>query len=171
MIIKNLKPMKKQGRMSIKNLKPRKNNFKQGYYRPINMSKYIGEYPIIYRSGWEKKFCEWCDLNPSVIKWSSEPFSIKYFNLLDNKYHTYWPDFWFKRLMGDKEEEYVVEIKPKEQLKKPKVPKRKTPKIVKRFKESYNTYVKNLCKTEALKKFADSRNLNVLLLTEESKLF
>ena len=83
--------------MSIKKVKPTsKSGFKQGYYKPKYPQKYRGEGPIIYRSSWERKFCYWCDHNMDVIYWISEPFSIPYFNLLDNKFHKYYPDFFFK---------------------------------------------------------------------------
>ena len=72
---------------------------------------------------------------------------------------------------GEEIEEYVVEIKPKAQLQKPKQPKRKTAKALENFKYGYETYVRNLCKTEALNKAAKQRNFKVMLLTEDSKLF
>jgi hypothetical protein len=158
--------------MSIKKVKPTaKSGFKQGYYNPKYPHKYMGPGPIIYRSSWERKFCHWCDHNAQVINWISEPFSIKYFNILDKKFHNYYPDFYVKM---DKEgiiEEYVVEIKPKAQLQKPKPPKRKTAKAMENFKYGYETYVRNLCKTEALNKAAAQRNFKVMLLTEDSNLF
>jgi hypothetical protein len=158
--------------MNIKNVKPNsKSGFRQGYYNPRNPEKYIGASTIIYRSSWEKKFCHWCDHNESVISWVSEPFSIKYFNLLDQKFHKYFPDFYVKMVKGDIIEEYLVEIKPKAQLQKPSLPKRKTAKSIANFKYGYETYVRNLCKTAALNKLAEERNYKVMLLTEDSNLF
>ena len=88
--------------MSIKKVKPTiKSGYKQGYYKPKFPQKYRGEGPIIYRSSWERKFCHWCDHNDDVIFWISEPFSIPYFNLLDNKFHKYYPDFFLKMKKGD----------------------------------------------------------------------
>lgn len=164
--------------MSIKNVKPTPNSgYKQGYYKPKYPAKYNGSFPIIYRSSWERKFCHWCDHNENVISWMSEPFSIKYFNILDNKFHNYYPDFYFKINRGIGEdsmpiiESYVVEIKPKAQLQKPKEPKRKTKKALQNYKSGYETYVRNLCKTDALRKAAKDRNFKVMLLTEDSNLF
>ena len=105
-----------------------------------------------------------------MINWISEPFAIKYFNVLDKKYHKYYPDFYVK-IQEDKVVEYLVEIKPKAQLQKPKPPKRKTKKAVKNFKYAYETYVRNLCKIKALNELAKNRNFKVMLLTEESNLF
>jgi len=72
---------------------------------------------------------------------------------------------------GEETQEYVVEIKPKAQLTKPKEPKRKTAKAMKNFKYAYESYIRNLCKTNALNKMAKERNCKVMLLTEDSKLF
>ncbi len=158
--------------MNIKNLKPTaKSGFRQGYYKPHNPQKYIGPPPIIYRSSWERKFCHWCDHNENVISWVSEPFSIKYYNILDNKFHNYFPDFYVKMNKDGIIEESLVEIKPKAQLKKPEQPKRKTVKAMENFKYGYETYVRNLCKTDALNKIAAQRNYKVMLLTEDSNLF
>lgn len=158
--------------MNIKKLKPTfKSGFKQGYYKPHNPNKYIGPAPIIYRSSWERKFCHWCDYNESVISWVSEPFAIKYFNTLDQKVHNYYPDFYIKMDKDGVFEEFLVEIKPKSQLQKPLPPKRVTPKTIKNFKHSYETYIRNLCKTDALTKVASQRNFKVMLLTEDSTLF
>jgi hypothetical protein len=163
--------------MSIKKVKPNaKSGFKQGYYKPKNPQKYKGPLPIIYRSSWERKFCYWCDHNEDVIYWMSEPFSIDYFNLLDNRIHKYYPDFYIRLKRIDDEgkdifENIVVEVKPKAQLQKPKEPKRKTAKAMTNYKYGYETYVRNLCKTDALQKLAKTRGFKVMLITEDSKLF
>lgn len=155
--------------MNIKNVKPtNKSRYKQGYYRLLNESKYTGPKPIIYRSSWERKFSEYCDTTPNILKWSSEPFAIKYWNLLDNKFHTYYPDFYIKIKRGDHIEECIVEVKPKAQLRKPKPPKRRTIKAMKAYNYAVRSYVTNLCKISALKKFAKFRNYKIILLTEDS---
>ena len=101
--------------MSIKNLKPNSNSgFIQGYYNPINPDKYIGPTPIIYRSSWERKFCIMCDTKENVLKWSSEPVTIKYKWTKDGREHKYYPDFYMKTA-GENDEapvEWLVEIAP-----------------------------------------------------------
>ena len=78
----------------IKKIKPtHKSGFKQSYFEPKNLSKYLGSFPIICRSSWERKFAIFCDTNDAVIKWSSEPIEIKYYNILDKKFHKYYPDY------------------------------------------------------------------------------
>ena len=118
--------------MSIKNLKPNSNSgFIQGYYNPINPDKYIGPTPIIYRSSWERKFCIMCDTKENVLKWSSEPVTIKYKWTKDGREHKYYPDFYMKTA-GENDEapvEWLVEIKPEAQIKKPLPPKTKSKKV------------------------------------------
>lgn len=157
--------------MSIKNIKPGSNNFKysQGYYKPINENKYVGPKPIIYRSSWEQKFCVYCDKSEEIIKWSSEPIKIKYYNPLNKKYHHYYPDFYIKIKASDGNiKEYLVEIKPKNHIKKPDPPKRKTKKSVKNYKYAVNTYIKNLYKSRAAKKLANNRGMEYIIITEDS---
>lgn len=155
--------------MGIKNIKPsNKSPYIQGYFKPLNESKYIGPRPIIFRSSWERKFANYCDTSSHIIKWSSEPFSVNYFNILDQKIHTYYPDFYVKIKRNGKISEYIVEVKPISQLKKPIPPKRRTPRSIKSYNDALRTYVINACKIEALKKFAKHRNYEVLLVTEKS---
>ncbi len=155
----------------IKKVKPtHKSGFKQSYFYPTVIEKYIGEFPIVCRSSWEKKFAIFCDTNEAVIKWSSEPIEIKYFNVLDKKFHSYYPDYFIIIKRGDVEEKCLIEIKPSAQLKKPSPPKKLTEKAVTNFKYAYDTYVKNLCKLDALEKFAKDRAIKVVIITENSKL-
>ena len=100
----------------IKHLKPNPNSrYKQGYYE--NPHKYVGPLPIIYRSSLELAFIKKLELNPNVLKWSSENIQIPYImkEKQGNKFvdvrHTYNVDFtvWLKN--GSK---YVIEIKPSE---------------------------------------------------------
>lgn len=150
---------------SIKNNRPKRNSgFVQGYF-PINeCKKYQGKGPIIYRSSWEKKFCLYCERHPEIDWWSSESFSLKYFNVLDNRYHNYFPDFVVHLRDGST---IIVEVKPNAQLQKPEPPKRKTPKAVKNYKWLYETWVTNMCKKQAAEEFAKARGWKYMLVTED----
>ena len=156
--------------MSIKNVKPtRKSNFFQGYYKPKNIEKYIGPTPIIYRSSWEYKFCIWCDENQKVLNWSSEPIEIKYLFRKDNKAHRYFPDFYFKQLKVDQSiVEYLVEIKPKPQIQKPKPPKRNSKKALASYKFLAEEYIKNMDKYNAARQYCKNRNWQFIVLTEDT---
>ena len=154
---------------NIKDLRPsKKSGYKQGYYEINEKAKYIGKYPVIFRSSWEKKFCQYCDNNPDIIKWSSEPFRIQYFNIMDKEFHYYFPDYFIQIKKADRILQYVVEIKPKSQLMKPIIPKKKTLKAAMSYKKALSTYVTNLCKIRALKNFARDRNFEVLIITEKN---
>lgn len=62
---------------------------------PKNPRKYIGRYPILARSSWERMFAQWLDLQESIIKWSSESIQIRYFDPVQQKIRRYYPDFFF----------------------------------------------------------------------------
>ena len=133
----------------IKDLKPKRGGqFKQGYYEPTYPQKYrTNSKQIIYRSSWEFKLCKWLDLTPEVIEWASEPVSIKYFYTLDNRIHTYYPDFYFAYKKPDGTIlKYIVEVKPTSQLQKPEEPKRKTPNTIKNYNYLMEAFIKNSCK-------------------------
>ena len=51
----------------------------QGVYVPQHPEKVIGG-EIIYRSGWELAFAQWCDRNPCVVEWGGEPMCVQYRN-------------------------------------------------------------------------------------------
>lgn len=150
--------------MNIKNNKPkRRSGYKQGYF-PINeCKKYVGQGPIIYRSSWERKFCLYCESNPDIIAWSSEPVKIQYINTLDGKEHTYFPDYYIKLQDG---KEYLIEVKPSVQLKKPKPLKRKTAKSIKNYKYAYDMYVTNMCKTKYAEEYCKIREWEYKIITE-----
>ena len=150
--------------MNIKNNKPKKNSgYSQGYF-PINeCQKYIGPGPIIYRSSWERKFCMYCESNPQIVQWSSEPVKIKYINSLDGREHSYFPDYYMKL---DNCQEYLIEVKPSSQLQKPNPPKRKTKKSVANYKYAYEMYVTNMCKVQFAEHWCNKRGWKFLLVTE-----
>jgi len=71
--------------------------YRQGRFRPQKPEKYKGDpTKIVYRSSYELKFMQYCDLTESVNEWRSEEFFIPYISPLDNKVHRYFPDFFVK---------------------------------------------------------------------------
>jgi len=156
--------------MSIKNVRPtKKSGFKQGYYIPNDPTKYVGPTPIIYRSSWERKFMMWCDNNDKVMMWSSEPVQIEYISRADNKKHIYYPDFYMKVLQEDNNlKEFLVEIKPKQQLIKPEPPKKASKKALSSYQFLAEQYIKNLDKYTFAKEYCKNRNWNFIVLTEDS---
>lgn len=157
--------------MSIKNLKPSGNSgFVQGYFTPENPDKYIGPTPIIYRSSWERKFCIMCDTKDNVLKWSSEPVKIKYRWTADKKEHIYYPDFYMKTAgTGDEPPiEWLVEIKPEAQIKKPKPPLKKSKKALNSYKFLAEQYIKNRDKYAYANAWCENRGWRFIVLTEKT---
>lgn len=150
---------------NIKAFKPNpRGKHKQGYFQLTESTKYRGKGPCIFRSSWEKRFCEYCERSPEIVWWSSEAFPIRYFNPRDGKYHEYFPDFILRTRDGTV---IIAEVKPKFQLAPPKVPKRKDPKTMSRYKRDYETYEVNMLKMAAAKALAVVKGAKYLLVTED----
>lgn len=153
----------------IKSNKPTaKSKFRQGYYILNNPDKYIGDSTkIIYRSSWEYKFCRYCDDSTNVLKWSSEPFPIKYISPIDGKEHDYYIDFYMKGVKDDKEIDYLVEVKPQESLKKPVFEGIQTMQKLKNFNYAAKTFIVNGAKFLAAKLHAESIGYKFIIVTED----
>ena len=136
--------------------------YKNGYYTLVYPEKYVGDPKnVIYRSSWEKRVCEWFDLNVSVVYWNSEGLIIPYFFTLDKKFHKYHIDFMAKiRDRQGKVKTYVIEVKPEKEQLEP------TTRIKKRQMIEIPTYIKNQCKWEAAKAFCKERGMEFLVLNE-----
>lgn len=141
-------------------------SYYQGRFKPKNIEKYMGDVNnIIYRSSWELKFMNYCDLNPNVLKYASEEIVIPYRSPLDGNIHRYFVDFYVK--MKNKDgvvEEFLIEIKPNKQLTPPKKP---TKRMTKSYVHELSEYVKNEAKWNAAKQFCKERNLEFKILTEK----
>lgn len=155
--------------MSIKNLKPNGNSgFIQGYFTPKNPDRYIGPTPIIYRSSWERKFMIMCDTKDNVVKWSSEPVEIKYIYSYDKREHKYYPDFYMKTKTKEGFEEFLVEIKPEAQIRKPSPPTKKSKKALASYKFLAEQFIKNRDKYAYAKQWAENRGWRFIVLTEKT---
>ena len=136
-----------------------------GKYFPRHPKKYKGNPTnIVYRSSWEKKFMNWCDLTESVSEWQSEEFFIPYRSPIDGRVHRYFPDFFVKyRDANGKRRTMVVEVKPKKETKMPITnPKRRT----KSWAYSVRTYAVNQAKWKAAKEFCKDNNYEFKIMTE-----
>jgi hypothetical protein len=154
--------------MDIKSLKPKvqtkQSKFKQGYYPIDETKKYIGKGPIIYRSSWERQFCDYCEKNAQIVSWSSENVKIQYVDTLDGTYHYYFPDFYITTITGLS---MLIEIKPLAQTKQPVKPKTITFKTKKRYEESFEIFRINMLKFSAAKKYCDTKGWIFRILTED----
>ena len=88
-------------------------SYVQGEYRPVNRDKYVGEYPIYFRSSWEFKVMQMFDTNPNILSWASESLKIPYENPFTGKYTVYVPDFvvTYVDAKGNRKAE-IIEVKP-----------------------------------------------------------
>jgi hypothetical protein len=167
--------------------KLKKGRTHQGFYIVRNKSKYVGDLNlVIYRSAWEFSFCKWCDFSPSILRWSSEPVKIPYYdkvskleeckklgldpnnpaNWIKKNYNT---DFWIEVQKPDETiEKWLIEIKPKYKLARPKpVPKDAPLKDQKKFNKMAKEYILNESKFEAMKAWADQTGTKFYIFTED----
>jgi hypothetical protein len=141
-------------------------NYNQGKFKPKNPQKYGGDPTnIVYRSSYELKFMQYCDLTEDVISYQSEEFFIPYRSPIDNRIHRYFPDFFIK--YKDKEgniRKVIIEVKPKKDLKMPdQSPKRKT----KSWVYSVKAYAVNQAKWSAAREFCADRGYEFRIFTED----
>tara|TARA_B100001250_G_scaffold39300_1_gene31284 strand:+ start:50 stop:490 length:441 start_codon:yes stop_codon:yes gene_type:complete len=137
-----------------------------GKYRPRYPRKYKGDPTnIVYRSLWERKFMNYCDLNESINEWQSEEFFIPYVSPLDNRVHRYFPDFLIKYKDSKKRlRTMVVEVKPKKETKMPPTnPKKRT----KSWAYSVRNWAINQAKWKAAREFCKDRNYEFKIMTED----
>ena len=134
-------------------------------YTPVYPHKYKGNSKmIICRSSLERKFCQWCDMNNSIISWASEEFSIPYVSPKDNRVHKYYPDYLIKvKEKNDMIKTYVVEVKPYKQTRPPKQRSRKT----KSYLTECVTYAINQAKWKAAKEFCEDHRIEFKVVTEK----
>jgi hypothetical protein len=132
--------------------------FAKGVYKVKNTEKYVGSKEPIYRSGWEHTFMMFCDNNPAINQWASEPVKIPYRDPLTGKQTVYVPDFLIKYTdRNQKAHVEIVEIKPANQQLLEKV-----------GKNPYNQaqYVKNMAKWDAANKWCRMQGINFRIINE-----
>jgi len=137
---------------------------KQYPYIPKFIDKYIGKFPIKFRSSWELKFAQWLDYNENIIKWSSERHYIPYYDPMQMKNRRYIPDFYAKIKNNNGYTEYIIEIKPKKET----VPPRKTNKQSKKTKLYQEaTYITNQAKFSAAQKYCKKFGYQWKIISEQ----
>ena len=143
----------------------KKKKYHQGVFEPVNKNKYQGSGPIIFRSSWELKYMRFLDINEYVLAWGSETLKVKYFSPVDNRYHTYYPDFILRvRKTDGSEKTQIVEIKPSRQTKPPKIAKNRN---IKTMMYESKTYAVNQAKWAAAKAMCESRGWEFCIITEK----
>ena len=136
----------------------------KGKFIPRNPTKYLGDFnSIVYRSSYELKFMNWCDLSSSISGWVSEEVAIPYRSPLDNKVHRYYPDFYIEVVEANTIKKYLIEVKPDRFTKPPRPGKRKT----KRFLQEVAQYGVNEAKWKHAKDFCKAQGIEFRIVTEK----
>lgn len=134
--------------------------FHKRKYIPVFPEKYTGDTAnIVMRSSWETRFANWCDKNPSIVKWSSEETVIPYRCPTDNLIHRYFVDFKITTSAG---KTYLVEVKPLIQTQPPVYPGKRT----QRYLVESLTFMKNQAKWKAADEYAKDRGWEFKIITE-----
>jgi hypothetical protein len=138
--------------------------FHKRKFSPTFPEKYAGDPTnIIMRSSWETQFANWCDMNPSIIKWNSEETVVPYRCPTDNKVHRYFIDFKIQvKTRDDVLKTFLIEVKPYKQCHPPEFPGKRTKKYL---TESY-MFIKNQAKWAAAREYAKDRGWEFKIITE-----
>lgn len=140
-------------------------NFVHGKFTPKNPAKYIGKFPILFRSSWEWKLMRYFDFQPAVVKWNSESLIITYMDpTRNNTMHRYIVDFTctIKDKNGNMQN-YIVEVKPHSQSVMPI-----------KGRKAHHTYVneciiyaRNVAKWKFASEYASKKGAKFIVLTEK----
>lgn len=130
-------------------------------FKPIFPEKYSGDPTnIIMRSSWETMFANWCDKNPSIVRWSSEETIVPYRCPTDGKIHRYFVDF---KITVKEGKTFLVEVKPAKQTLPPVYPGRQT----QRYLTESMLFIKNQAKWEAARTYCKDRGWEFKIITEK----
>ena len=135
--------------------------------------KYLGKSDNInFDSLWERKFIIFIDNNPSILKWNREPV-IPYLKPTTNKIHKYYVDFFIQLREKDGTIiSHLIEIKPYNQTKEPKVTlTKKTKKPTKAYYKRLTTYRINKAKWQAAEKICEENGWKFTILHEKNSNF
>ena len=146
--------------MSWVKRQPRAKNVTE--FIPRNPGKYVGSWPILVRSSWERQFCQFVDCNPEIVEWSSEDIVIPYLDpFIQNKRRRYYPDFWIKTKNAER---FIIEVKPSKDCRPPSPSKKKSHKTILTERK---TYKMNMAKFEAATRYAQKMGMKFKIITEK----
>lgn len=147
-----------------KRMRTEKGKFDQGTFVPKNPQKYKGSSPIIYRSSWEKKFMNYCDISEMIESWGSETITIPYYNPVAKSVWKYYTDFIVKIRTSEKVFTAIIEVKPHKQTLPPKYTNRKNKKSL---MYEHKTWETNKAKWQAAEEFCKKRGWKFIIMTEK----
>lgn len=133
------------------------NKFHQGKYTVKNPQKYAGGGSPTFRSSWEYTFMCFCDDNPNVLAWASEPVKITYQHPITGKVTAYVPDFIMTYVdSGGTKRAEIIEIKPSSQSR---------PEFARKRGEAQQVAI-NYAKWDAATRWAAKRGMKFRVLNE-----
>ena len=150
-------------------MKKYQRNKNEKQYIPFNPEKYVGTYPIVCRSSWEQRMCNWLDYNDKVLSWSSEGHKIPYFDPTyfdpmsgkSGKNRRYYPDFY---AMFENRKKFIIEVKPEKDM---RLPKKKGKKSQKTMMMREHTYHINQAKFKAARQYCKKLGMEFVIITEK----
>jgi len=128
---------------------------------PKNPGKYVGRYPILVRSSWERLFMQWLDVNEGVKEWSSENIQIHYHDPVQMKTRRYYPDFFMKNQDNTR---FLIEIKPSRDT---FVPKKRGNMTLHQKVIREQVYLTNQAKFRAAEDYCRKAGMEFCILTEK----
>lgn len=151
--------------------------WKQNYFTPRFPEKVLNTNPIFYRSSYEERFMNWCDLNKNVLKWGSEIITIKYLNEVDGREHRYITDFYAEiKDVNGQIFKCIIEVKPENQMERldeqgnlilPREPKKKSMKAFQNYINKVNIIRKNHSKWKAARDYCKKMGYHFKVITEK----
>jgi len=149
---------------------------KKGWYKLLNVEKFIkpidgymksfneSKGQVEYKSSLELNAIRYCDYNKFIVKWSCEPFNIKYVKPIDGKVHRYFIDLYVQFETGHK---FLIEVKQSSETKPPRKPRKQTAKSLRNYERACVTYSTNSAKWAAAEQFAKQQGMYFTFLTEK----
>ena len=149
-------------------------NSLKGWYKLLNPEKFVApidehmksykDGAVNFKSRLELRAIKYADFNKHIVKWSLEPFHIKYVKPTDGQIHRYFIDLFIEFSSGDK---FIVEVKSKGETIPPKPPKNNNQKALVNYQRALQTYAINEAKWNAAKEFAAKQKMRFIILTED----
>lgn len=145
--------------------------FASGNFIPKSPEKYVGTFPIQYRSSWELSMMQTFDTHPNILGWMSESISIPYKNPLTfpttRRMSMYIPDFVvvYMDKAGAKHVE-MIEVKPLKET-PGYVPEGKNGKVGKVSPRTKLTQIVNAAKWAAAMHYCAQRKWKFRVATED----
>lgn len=132
-------------------------NAKTGKFIPLNPLKYKGTSCPVFKSDLERRMMMYLDRTPSIVQWSYEPQSIKYFDPVHQKLRRYYIDFRAIVKQGPILKTIWIEIKPLCECKKPSA---------RASQQAQITWLINQAKWQAATQLAKSKNFEFHVINE-----